>query len=134
MNAHVAKELLNELSASLEALETQNAALLELLKEKGIVTEEELAPYMEQAGNASNVRWLAAKVRLERVFEAAVKEEEKARQAVNESKPKNEAQPDKTDRRPEEASKTAEPKPVAKENTQKEADEKPSEQREEGAA
>ncbi len=122
MNADVAKELLNELSASLEALETRNAALLQFLKDKGIVTDEQLAPYLDQAGNASSVRWVAAKVRLERVFGAAAREEEKALQRVNETEPKNDSkaeQQQETNRQFEDADKTAEPKAVAKENPQK---------------
>ena len=114
MNPQVAKELLNELSAALEALETQSSALLQLLKQKGIVKDEELAPHLEQAGNASNVRWLAAKVRLERIFEAAEKEEEKkAAQKVTETGPKEESkgpEPETKGQR-DEADKTAEAKP-----------------------
>ena len=40
MNVHLAEELLNELGSSLEALETQNAALFQFLKDKSIVTDE----------------------------------------------------------------------------------------------
>jgi hypothetical protein len=78
MNVHVAQEILIELGASLEAQETQNAALLQILKDKGIITDEQLAPYLNQASNASNVRWRAARLRLERIFASATKEEDKA--------------------------------------------------------
>lgn len=71
MDVQLAQELLNELGSSLESLETQQAALVQLLKEKGIVTDKELAPYLNQAGNASSVRWRAAHVRLEHLFSAA---------------------------------------------------------------
>jgi hypothetical protein len=79
MDAHLAQELLNELGSSLETLETQQAALLQFLKDKGIVTEEQLAPYLNEAGNASSVRWRAAHVRLEHLFSAA---EQRAQQAA----------------------------------------------------
>jgi hypothetical protein len=77
MNADLAHELLNELGSSLENLETQQAALLQFLKHEGIVTDDQLAPYLTQAGNASNVRWRAARVRLERLISTAKEKEEK---------------------------------------------------------
>jgi hypothetical protein len=84
MDVHLAQELLNELGSSLERLETQQSALLQFLKDKGIVTDEQLAPYLSQAGNASNVRWRAAHVRLEHIFSAAEQKEqqEEERQAA----------------------------------------------------
>jgi hypothetical protein len=75
MNVHLAQELLNELGSSLENLEAQQSALLQFLKEKGVVTDDQLAPYLNQAGNASNVRWRAARVRLERIFSAETEKE-----------------------------------------------------------
>ena len=113
MNVHLAEELLNELGSSLEALETQNAALSQFLKDKGIVTDEQLAPYINQAGNASNVRWRAARVRLERVFASATKqEEEKTEEKTSEKNqdqlPKEQANPDqqkRTNQQPENATK-----------------------------
>jgi hypothetical protein len=68
MNNEAMKEVLNELFSHLEKLETQNEAILQFLKEKKRVTDKQLAPYLEQAGNASNVRWLAARVRIERML------------------------------------------------------------------
>jgi hypothetical protein len=70
MNVDLAKELLNELGSPLENLEAQQAALLQFLKDAGIVTEDQLAPYLTQSGKASNVRWRAARIRLERLFSA----------------------------------------------------------------
>lgn len=59
------KEVLGELFSLLEAQETQNAAVLQFLMDQGIATEEKLAPYLEQAGNGSNVKWRAARKRME---------------------------------------------------------------------
>jgi hypothetical protein len=82
MNVALAQELLNELGSSLENLETQHAALLQFLKDDGIVTDDQLAPYLTQAGKASNVRWLAARVRLGRLFSIEKQKEEQL--ALNE--------------------------------------------------
>lgn len=68
MNNEAMKEILNELFSHLEKLETQSEAILQFLKEKKRVTDKQLAPYLEQAGNASNVRWRAARVRIERML------------------------------------------------------------------
>jgi hypothetical protein len=62
------QELLNEFGSILESLETQNAALLECLKHKNIISDEEMQPYVDQAAKASNVRWIAMRARLEHLF------------------------------------------------------------------
>ena len=68
MNNDAMKEVLNELFSHLERLETQNEAILQFLKEKKRVTDKQLAPYLEQAGNASNVKWRAARVRIDHLL------------------------------------------------------------------
>jgi hypothetical protein len=57
--------ILDELFPNFEPLEAQTAALLQLLKSKGLITDEELAPFLKQAANAAGVRWLAVRVRVE---------------------------------------------------------------------
>ena len=76
MNNEAMKEVLNELFSHLERLETQNEAILQFLKEKKRVTEKQLAPYLEQAGNASNVKWRATRVRINHLLEPEHPEEE----------------------------------------------------------
>ena len=80
MNVDLAQELLNVLGSSLENLETQHAALLQLLKDNGVVTDDQLAPYLARAGKASNVRWRAAHIRLDRLFDTEKQKEEQLAQ------------------------------------------------------
>src|SRR5437764_14193458 len=78
MDRNVAEQALDQLFPSFEALETQSAAIVQLLKGKGIATDEQLAPYFEQAKNASSVRWHAARIRMERLLSTATKTVEQA--------------------------------------------------------
>lgn len=67
------QQLFAELIESIEPLETQNAALLQLLKSKGVVTDEELAPFLERAGNASGIRWHAVQLRTRALLSSALR-------------------------------------------------------------
>jgi hypothetical protein len=62
------KEIFDEMFALLESLETQNIAVLQFLKDEGIARDEKLAPYLERAGNASSVKWRAARARMEHLL------------------------------------------------------------------
>jgi hypothetical protein len=65
MDDKIAQLILDELFSSLETLETQTAAILQFLKEKGGASEEQLAPYLEQAARASSIKRRAARVRID---------------------------------------------------------------------
>jgi hypothetical protein len=82
MDEKVAQQLFDELLPSLEALDTKCAAIRQFLMDKGIANEAELAPYIEQAGNASSVRWRAARVRINHLLSTAKAEETTAETAA----------------------------------------------------
>jgi hypothetical protein len=73
MDTAVVEQLLDEMLAALEELETKATATLQYLKDKGHATDEDLAPYFEQAGNASNVRWRASRLRMMSLVSSALK-------------------------------------------------------------
>lgn len=77
MDESLIPEIIDELISSLEPLETQSEAVLQFLKDKGIADDETLAPYLEQAGNASNVRWRAFRLRALSLISSAMKPAEK---------------------------------------------------------
>jgi hypothetical protein len=77
MDENIVQELLHELFSSLESLDTQTTAALQLLKDKGIADEQELASHLERAGNASSVRWRAVRVRVDYLLTGAIKTAER---------------------------------------------------------
>ena len=83
----LAQKIMDEIFPHLETIETQSAAILELLKDRGIATEQELAPYLEQAGRASNVRWLTTRLRIEHTLSQMKWDLEKAHEAKPEPAP-----------------------------------------------
>jgi hypothetical protein len=98
MDAKVMEEALNELFPALEALETQSGAMIEFLKERGIASDNDLAPFVERAANASSVRWRAARLRINHLLSAAAKAaeaSEKKELEEKEKKDKTEAQQDR---------------------------------------
>lgn len=82
MDDKLLQQVFEELLPSLEALDTKCAAILQFLKTKGIATDDELAPYFEEAGNASSVRWRAARVRINHLlFTPQAEEKDKGKQS-----------------------------------------------------
>lgn len=80
MDEKIVEQILDDLYSSFEDAETQSTGILLFLKDQGIATEEKLAPYFEQAGRASDVRWRAARVRMASLLASAMKAPEAAAQ------------------------------------------------------
>jgi hypothetical protein len=96
MDPKITQEILDDLIPSLEALEAKSSAVLEFLKREGVASDEKLAPYLEQATSASNVRWLGVRVRIERLLSAA--EKDSARKQADAEKESEKSSTDKTDK------------------------------------
>jgi hypothetical protein len=75
------KEIFDELFGLLESLEAQSMAVTQFLKDQKIGNDKKLAPYLEQAGNASSVKWRAARARMEYLLAPVQKEADKKKEA-----------------------------------------------------
>jgi hypothetical protein len=98
MDEKTAQEILDELVPSLEALDTQSTAVLQFLKSKKLASEEELASFFEQAANASNVRWRAVRLRIDRLVSSAIQAEEAAKQRRTEQRKAEGEVPERADK------------------------------------
>jgi hypothetical protein len=104
-------EIFDEVFTLMEDLETRSVAVLEYLKEQGGVTDEKLAPYLDRAAAASDVRWRAARARMEHLLAPKPKSatevgkdertkdasQSSARMKSGEGKPQDEKQPSKVE-------------------------------------
>ena len=89
------KEIFDELFGLLESLETQSMAVTQFLKNQKIGNSKKLAPYLEQAGNASSVKWRAARVRMEYLLALMQKDasdKKKAEKKESEGPEKNDSE------------------------------------------
>jgi hypothetical protein len=102
-NPEPLKDILNELFSLLESLETQSLALTQFLKDQGIATDEKLAPYLDRAGNASSVKWRAARARMQYLLSPGPK------QSSDKEKDKESGKSEKQEKPPEEKSSTEKP-------------------------
>lgn len=68
MSDNPIQAVFNDLFRHMEVLETQNAAILQLLKDKKLITEKKFSSYLDQAAVASDIKWRAARVRMEHLL------------------------------------------------------------------
>jgi hypothetical protein len=87
------REVFDDLFTLLETLETNNAAVLQFLQDQGI-NGEKLAPYLERAGNASNVKMRAARKRMEYLLTPIQKETATSNKEQEKEKEKPKAKPE----------------------------------------
>jgi hypothetical protein len=90
MNPQLIDEILDELDPIFQNTDA-SAGIVRLLKDKGIVKDDELAPYLEQSATAGSIKWRATRLRLARLLESAIKAieeelEEKQKKAIHEAK------------------------------------------------
>ncbi|HEX8816715.1 MAG TPA: hypothetical protein VF753_14550 [Terriglobales bacterium] len=65
-------EILDDLIQGVEAIESRSKAILDFLKNKGIATDDELKPFLDQAASSSEVEWRAGRLRLHHLFVSAI--------------------------------------------------------------
>ena len=109
MDDKIAQLILDELFSSLENLETQTAAVLQFLKDKGGATDELLAPYLEQAGKATSIKRRAVRVRIDYLLSGITNP---AKKAVEQDTAKDEKKsPEPTAEKPKEKAQTKDEEP-----------------------
>jgi hypothetical protein len=90
------KEIFDELFGLLESLEAQSMAVTQFLKDQKIGNDKKLALYLEQAGNASSVKWRAARARMEYLLAPMQKEADDKRKEA-EKKESEKKEPEKNE-------------------------------------
>src|SRR5207237_4417581 len=92
MDEKLIQELLDEFIPTLESLEAQSMAAIQFLKDQGKTNEKKLTPYLENAAKASNVKWLAVRLRLNHLISSTIKNSQRAEEDNPEEKiPKQKA-------------------------------------------
>jgi hypothetical protein len=94
-NTNPLKEIFDELFGLLESLETQSMAVTQFLKDQNVGNDKKLAPYLEQAGNASSVKWRAARARMEYLLTPVQKEADDKKKAAEKKEPESKGPEDK---------------------------------------
>jgi hypothetical protein len=122
-NPEPIKEILDELFSLLESLEAQSLALTQFLKDQGIATDEKLAPYLDRAGNASSVKWRAARARMQYLLSPVAKKTDDQTKDKNKAK-KPQTEKQATEKQPTETPLTEQNKPASPDATKDTAQKK----------
>lgn len=61
-------EIFEDVFTLMQDLETRSVAVFEYMQEQGGATDEKLAPYLDRAAGAADVRWRAARARMEHLL------------------------------------------------------------------
>jgi chemotaxis protein histidine kinase CheA len=126
------KEILGELFSLLETFETQSLALTQFLKDQGIATDEKLAPYLDRAGNASSVKWRAARARMQYLLSPVPKpagDTEKDKNKDKKAEPEKPSEEKPSEEKPSEEKPSEEKPSEEKPSEEKPSEEKPSEEK-----
>jgi chemotaxis protein histidine kinase CheA len=126
------KEILGELFSLLETFETQSLALTQFLKDQGIATDEKLAPYLDRAGNASSVKWRAARARMQYLLSPVPKpagDTEKDKNKDKKAEPEKPSEEKPSEEKPSEEKPSAEKPSTEKAATEKRAENPPPDQK-----
>jgi hypothetical protein len=123
-NPEPIKEILEELFSLLETLETQSLALTQFLRDEGIATDEKLAPYLDRAGNASSVKWRAARARMQYLLSPVAKKTDHQEKEKNNQEQNKKEEPEKPPAQEQSANKppTKQDKPKDSDDGRKAAD------------
>jgi hypothetical protein len=118
------KAAFDDLFTYLEQLETQTRAILDLLKQRNGLTDEELVPYLEQASKSAEIRLRAARARIDHLFTADEKAKPAA-EAVSAPEQKQSGQPEAQSRSEKQDRKQVQNKPEPAAPPQEKQSEKP---------
>ncbi|HSY32805.1 MAG TPA: hypothetical protein VLA42_12510 [Verrucomicrobiae bacterium] len=116
-NPEPIKEILDELFSLLESLETQSLALTQFLRDQEIATDEKLAPYLNRAGNASSVKWRAARARMQYLLSPVAKKTDDQAKDKNKESEKPQAEKQAIEKQPTEKPSTEQNKPASPDAT-----------------
>jgi hypothetical protein len=119
-NPEPVKEILEELFSLLETLETQSLALTQFLEDEGIATDEKLAPYLDRAGNASSVKWRAARARMQYLLSPIAKKTDDQEKEKDNQEQNKKQEPEKPPTQKQSAD-----KPATKQDKPKDSDDVP---------
>lgn len=86
MDEKLTDELIDSILSPLKAAEARSLALVRALTETGLLREEQLKPFLDQADSASEIKERGLRIRLKRVIADIAKQAENARKREDDKK------------------------------------------------